>query len=205
MGYLIAVEGIDGVGKTTIARHIKNILENYGLEARILKEPGESKYGKIIKDSKERFDAEKELELFILDRKEDVEKNILPLLNKGVSVIMDRYYYSTAAYQGALGIDPEEILRMNEEFAPKPDLTILLDAPAEIALSRIKKERKLTKFEDLEYLKRVREIFLSIDRDEIRVVDATQPLEDVKEDCHVLILNLISSGSFWEYRLRRYL
>ncbi len=203
MGYLIAIEGIDGVGKTTIARYVKKILEKLGLKADILKEPGESEYGKIIKNSRKRFNPLKELELFILDRKEDVKKNILPRLNKGISVIMDRYYYSNVAYQGALGINPEEILRKNEEFAPKPDLTILLDAPPEIAIERIRKTRSLTKFEDLNYLRKVREIYLSIKSDDIRIVDATQPLEEVKEDCYVLILDLISSSSFWELRLRR--
>ncbi len=202
--YLIAVEGIDGSGKTTIANFIKEELLKLGIPAVVLKEPTDGKYGKIIKESEKRFDPEKELELFILDRKEDVEKNILPTLNRGISVVMDRYYYSSVAYQGARGIDPEEILKMNESIAPVPDLTILLDVDPEIALKRIENRKKLTPFEDLDYLKKVREIFLSIKRPEIRIVDASRNLDDVKDEVIYHVLELLSSrGSFLELRLRR--
>ncbi|MBE8539080.1 dTMP kinase [Geoglobus acetivorans] len=204
MGFLIAVEGIDGAGKTTIAKHIKEILEDFGFRAEVLKEPGDSVYGKMIKDSESRFSPEKELELFILDRIEDVNKNILPRVNAGICVIMDRYYYSNVAYQGALGIDPQEILRKNEEIAPKPDLTILLDVHPDIALKRIQKRQKITPFEDAEYLERVRELFLSIKSDEIRVVDASQPLDHVKGEVYQLVMELISSrGSFFEMAMRK--
>lgn len=201
MGFLIAVEGIDGAGKTTIAYYIRDILQKLGFKAEVLKEPSDSEYGKILKRW-DRLDPQKELELFILDRKEDVARNILPRLEKCVTVIMDRYYYSSVAYQGALGIDPEKILRINEEFAPKPDLTILLDISPEIAIERIKKTRTLTKFEDIEYLRKVREIYLSLNSDEIRRVDASKSIEEVKEDCHILLLELLSSSSFWEFKLR---
>jgi len=201
VGFLIAVEGIDGAGKTTMAHYIRDILQKLGFKAEILKEPSDSEYGRILK-SGDRLDPQKELELFILDRKEDVEGNILPRLKKCITVIMDRYYYSNVAYQGALGIDPEKILRINEEFAPKPDLTILLDVPPEIAVDRIKKTRTPTKFEDMEYLKKVREIYLSLNSDEIRRVDATKSIEEVKEDCHLLLSELLSSSSFWEFKLR---
>jgi len=205
VGYLIAIEGIDGSGKTTISRHVKNVLEDFGIKASILKEPSNSKYGKMLRNAKKRFSPEKELELFILDRIEDVEKNILPKLNSGISVIMDRYYYSNVAYQGALGIDPEEILRRNQEIAPKPDLTILLDVSPEKALERLRKRKGLTPFEDVNYLEKVRRIYLSIKSDEIRVVNAEEPLNVVKEECYNLILDLLASrGSLFESALRRY-
>ncbi len=205
MGYLIAVEGIDGAGKTTIAGYIKSVLEDFGFRVDVLKEPGDSKYGRAIKSAKTRFPPDKELELFILDRIVDVRENILPRINACTTVVMDRYYYSNVAYQGALGIDPEEILRKNEEIAPKPDLTVLLDVSPETALRRISTRKVRTPFEQREYLERVREIFLKIDSGEIRVVDAEQPLEKVKEECYYLILDLISSrGSLFEAGLRKY-
>ena len=205
MGYLIAIEGIDGSGKTTISRYVKNILNDFGIKASILKEPSDSKYGKMLKNAKRRFPPEKELELFILDRIEDVEKNILPKLNSGISVIMDRYYYSNVAYQGALGIDPDEILRKNQEIAPKPDLTILLDLSPEKALERLRRRKGLTPYEDINYLERVRRIYLNIKSDEIRVVNAEEPLNVVKEECYNLILDLLASrGSLFESALRRY-
>ncbi|AKG91163.1 dTMP kinase [Geoglobus ahangari] len=205
MGFLIAVEGIDGAGKTTIASYLKSVLEDFGFRAEVLKEPSDSEYGRMIKEAKERFPPEKELELFMLDRMVDVRENILPRVNSSVTVIMDRYYYSNVAYQGALGIDPNEILRRNEEIAPKPDLTILLDVSPEVALERVRNRGTTTPFERREYLERVREVFLSIDSDEIRVVDAEQPLEKVKEECYFLVLELLSSrGSFFEAGLRRF-
>ena len=205
VGFLIAVEGIDGAGKTTIAGYIREVLEDFGFRAEVLKEPSDSEYGRAIKNAKSRFSPEKELELFMKDRIVDVNENILPRINSSVTVIMDRYYYSNVAYQGALGIDPEEILRMNEEIAPKPDLTILLDVSPDTALKRISGRGKTTPFEKKDYLERVREIFLSIRSREIRVVDAEQPLDRVKEECYFLVLDLISSrGSLFEAGLRRY-
>ncbi len=205
MGFLIAVEGIDGSGKTTIAGYVKEVLEDFGFKAEVLKEPSDSVYGKMIKQSQERFPPEKELELFILDRVEDVEKNILPRINRCISVVMDRYYYSTVAYQGALGIDPDDILKKNEEIAPKPDLTIIIDVSPETAMKRIAERGKFTGFEELEYLKKVREIYLSIKSDEIVFVNGERPLNEVKEDCYHAVIDLISSrGSLFEMALRRW-
>lgn len=205
MGFLIAVEGIDGAGKTTIAGYIKSVLEDFGFRADVLKEPSDSEYGRAIKNAKSRYPPEKELELFIKDRIVDVNENILPRINSSITVIMDRYYYSNVAYQGALGIDPDEILRKNEEIAPKPDLTILLDVSPETALKRIRSRKEVTLFERKDYLEKVRKIFLRIKSREIRVVDAEQPLEKVKEECYFLILDLISSrGSLFEAGMRKY-
>ncbi len=205
MGFLIAVEGIDGSGKTTVAHYLKEILEEFGFESEILKEPGDSIYGKTIKSSEKRFPPEKELELFILDRMENVRKNILPRINRCVTVILDRYYYSTIAYQGALGIDIEMIRMKNEEFAPKPDLTIIIDVSPETALKRIRKRGKLTGFEDLDYLRKVREIYMSLRSDEIVFIDGERPIEQVEEDCYSAVMDLMSSrGSLFEMSLRKW-
>ncbi len=205
MGFLIAVEGIDGSGKTTLASYIKEVLEEFGFRTEVLKEPGDSVYGKLIKSAEKRFPPEKELELFILDRIEDVEKNILPRINKCISVVMDRYYYSTVAYQGALGIDPLVILKKNEEIAPKPDLTLIIDVSPETAMERISNREKLSGFEELEYLRKVRNIYLSIESDEITVIDGERPLDEVKEDCYNALMGLMSSrGSLFEMALRKW-
>ncbi len=205
MGFLIAVEGIDGSGKTTIAHYLKEVLQEFGFESEILKEPGDSVFGKMIKTSKQRFPPEKELELFILDRMENVEKNILPRISRCVTVILDRYYYSTIAYQGALGMDTEMIRTKNEEFAPKPDLTIIIDVSPETALKRIRKRGKLTGFEDPNYLEKVRQIYKSLKSDEIVFVNGEGPIERVKEECYSAVMGLISSrGSLFEMSLRKW-
>ncbi len=191
---LIAVEGIDGTGKTTISKYIAEYLGKKGFDCVLLREPGDSVYGDRIRNTKQRLKPEEELELFILDRKEDVKKNIMPVLKEGKVVVMDRYYYSTIAYQGARGLDPDKIKKLNEEIAPKPDLIILLDADPEVALKRIRSRGELTPFEDFEYLKKVREIFLDYADDRTVIIDASKPLDEVKEDvkkilCEFLNLN----------------
>lgn len=188
---LIAIEGIDGAGKTTNAWFLKEELERRGFKVVVLKEPTNSIWGRKIKETvTKRLDPEEELELFILDRKYDVEHNILPALKEGKIVIMDRYYYSNIAYQGATGLDIEEIKRRNEEIAPKPDLVILLDVDPKKGVERIKNRGDHpNKFEDLEYLQKVRDIFLSIKDDNIVLVDANRELEEVKKD----VLNVVLS------------
>lgn len=188
---LIAVEGIDGTGKTTISKFILELLSKKGFECVLLREPGDSIYGKKIRNSRKRLSPEEEIELFMRDREEDVKKNILPALKEGKIVIMDRYYYSTIAYQGARGIDTEKIKEMNERIAPKPDLVILLDADPEKVVKRIKARGYLTPFEDVDYLRKVRKIFLSYADENFVVVDASKPLEKVKDEVKaVLCLNL---------------
>ncbi|AGK60261.1 thymidylate kinase [Archaeoglobus sulfaticallidus PM70-1] len=180
---LIAIEGIDGSGKTSLARFLVEKLKELGYDAILLKEPTDSKWGKKIKESyKSRLSPEEELRLFLLDREYDVKNNIIPALESGKIVIMDRYYFSTIAYQGALGFDPDELKRMNEEIAPKPDLLIILDLNPEKALERIKNRDEPNEFERKEYLSRVREIFLSIEDEDvdILVVDANRDQDEIR-------------------------
>jgi dTMP kinase len=190
---LIAIEGIDGAGKTTIARFLEEELKRRGYKAVLFKEPTSGPWGKKLKESyKSRLTPAKELELFILDRKYDVEKNIAPALEQGKIVIMDRYYYSTIAYQGALGFDVEEIRMRNEEIAPKPDLVIILDISPEKSVRRISKRgEKPNRFEDIEYLKKVREIFLSDKLNNVIVINAEQEIEKIKRSALNVVLGLL--------------
>ncbi len=187
---LVAIEGIDGAGKTTLARRLKEWLESKGHEVEVIKEPGDSEWGRKIRESYDReLDAREELELFLKDREENVRSKILPALRREAIVIMDRYYYSTMAYQGARGIDVEEIRRRNEEIAPKPDVVLLLDCEPEVCVERIKKRGKANRFERLEYLKKVREKFLEVaEKDErVRVIDASRSFKEVFEEAKAIV------------------
>ncbi len=199
---LIAVEGIDGSGKTTIVRYLVEELRKRGYDVVSFKEPTDSKYGKmirqILKDRK--ISPEEELKLFIKDREFNVRNNILPALKDGKIVIMDRYYYSTVAYQGALGLDVERIKMLNKQF-PKPDLVIILDVSPETALKRIKAKRKPDRFEDEEYLRRVREIFLSL-KNNVVVVDAERDIEVVKRDVLKVVLEFLGKSFKGERRMK---
>src|SRR5262245_60816806 len=127
-GILVAIEGIDGAGKTTQAEMIEQRLATAGFEVIRAKEPTAGRYGQQLRDSATsgRLPPEQELELFLADRREHVVTTIQPALEAGKVVILDRYYFSMAAYQGARGMDPEAILAVNETFAPPPDLLVLL-------------------------------------------------------------------------------
>ncbi len=94
------------------------------------------KIRRIAQDN-DAISIQEELDLFIDDRRWDVETNILPALRSGTTVVMDRYYYSNACYQGARGLDMEAILRANREFAPEPDIVFIIDVDVERALERI--------------------------------------------------------------------
>ena len=185
---LIAVEGIDGSGKTTVVRFLIEELRKRGYDVVAFKEPTDSEYGRRIRQilKERRVSPEEELDLFIKDREFDVQNNILPALKSGKIVIMDRYYYSTIAYQGALGLDVEMIRKLNEQF-PKPDLVIILDVSPETALKRIKAKRRPDRFEDIEYLRKVREIFLSL-KNNVVVVDAERNIDEVKRDVLKVVL-----------------
>jgi len=186
---LIAIEGIDGSGKTSLAKFLEKKLKKLGFDAILFKEPTKSKYGRKIMES-DNLSPEEELELFILDRKYDVENNILPALREGKIVLMDRYYYSTMAYQGALGLDVEEIRRRNEEIAPEPDLVIFLDIDPEKAISRITRRGKADRFENTDYLKKVREIFLSLN-DKMVVLNADDSPNAIREKALEIVLEKI--------------
>jgi len=192
---LIAVEGIDGAGKTTIVKFLVEELRRRGYNVVALKEPTESEWGKKIRQAfRDRsLKPEEELDLFLKDREWNVKHNILPALKAGKIVIMDRYYYSTIAYQGARGIEPNYIRKLNERF-PKPNLVIILDIKPETALERIRmRGDKPNRFEDLEYLKRVRNIFLSL-KDNVVVVNAERDINEVKRDVLSIVLRHISKG-----------
>lgn len=183
---MLAFEGIDGCGKSTHAHFAVEYLTSRGYDAVLLKEPStESPAGKKLMkalQSDKRPSPEEELMLFVEDRKWDVEKRILPALKDGKIVVMDRYYYSTVAYQGALGIDTDEIFQMNS-FAPEPDITFILDIEPEEALKRISERKGRDYFEELEYLRKVREIFLSMgERSEVRIIDSSRDTDSVRRE-----------------------
>ena len=182
-GHLIILEGIDGTGKSTQAKRLGAWFEARGREFVLGREPTDGPWGRKLRESAAtgRLSPEDELEYFLKDRRQHVEEVIQPALDAGKVVILDRYYFSTMAYQGARGFDPAEIRRKNEEFAPRPDLLVILDLDVETALERIgSRGDTANEFEKRESLQRCREIFLSLaDEPFARVVDSGSSLDDV--------------------------
>ena len=185
-GWLIVVEGIDGAGKSTVLRRLAAHCAGRGLACVSSGEPTRGPWGMKLRQSMSegRLSLDEELDLFLKDRAGHVTTLIRPALAAGKVVLLDRYYLSTAAYQGARGADPETILEANEKFAPQPDLVLLLDFDPDGGLARIRARGDAPNtFEEAEQLRAVRRIFLALQRPFIRRVDASRPAEEVFAEC----------------------
>jgi dTMP kinase len=186
-GCLVVVEGVDGAGKSSLVRRLgERMRREHGIDVVLSREPTDGVYGAKVRASAStgRLPLEEELELFEADRREHVQGLISPALGRGAWVVLDRYYFSTAAYQGARGANPQEILRRNEAFATQPDLVLLLDCAPEVSLQRVQARGDVAnEFERLDALERVRNIFLSIERPFIRRIDASVSPDSVFDAC----------------------
>jgi len=114
-GRLFVIEGIDGAGKSTQVRLLLRKLRARGIDAVSFREPTRGRWGREIRVKAKQAGSltpERELELFLRDRQENVAKRIRPALERGRVILMDRYYFSTVAYQGAKGLDPARIRRL---------------------------------------------------------------------------------------------
>lgn len=177
-GILIVFDGIDGAGKTTQVQLLNDVLVAAGEAVTCSKEPTEGPWGRMIKASAHngRMTLGDELQAFVEDRKQHVQETINPALARGEVVILDRYYFSTVAYQGARGADIEAIHREMRRIAPEPDVTFLLDLSPSVALNRIAVSRGEVPnlFEREDSLQAVRGIFrtLADGDDRIRLIDA---------------------------------
>jgi len=195
-GLLFAFEGIDGTGKSTQINMLAEALKEKGFVVITTREPTNSEYGKKIRQlyvSRENTSKEEELRLFVEDRKLHVKELITPALEAGKVVLTDRYYLSTAAYQGAAGLDFNEILAINESFAPIPDLVFLLDIPVKEAIDRIQTYRQetLNAFEQEDNLLKVSNVFHAIERDYIVKIDAQENIDTVHTSIMVKVDNLL--------------
>ena len=190
-GILIVFEGIDGAGKSTQAETLLKMLQGRGYDVAYFREPSMGKWGREIKKKALHPDSispEEELNLFLKDRKENVKKNLKPALDKRKIVILDRYYYSTIAYQGAKGINKRLIKSMNEEFAIEPDLIFILDIDPKKGLERIKNRKKKDRlFEREEYLVKVRKIFKSFRGKNFIHIDASKPEKKISREIEDII------------------
>jgi dTMP kinase len=197
-GILIVFEGIDGAGKSTQARLLLKRLRSLGFAAVSFREPTRGRWGREIKRLAKRADSlspEEELTLFLKDREENVRRNLRPALARGKIIVLDRYYYSTIAYQGAKGLDPDRIRRLNERFAVKPDLVFVLDIRAGEGLGRIHhRKRKDLLFERERYLRKVGRIFRGLMGRRFVHLDAGRPKDELHAQVEARVLRLLKRG-----------
>ncbi|MEO3806628.1 dTMP kinase [Nonomuraea sp. B1E8] len=187
-GLFVAFEGGEGSGKTTQSRLIAIWLRDQGYDVVQTREPGSTKVGMrlraILLDAAERgLSARAEALLYAADRAEHVEKVIRPALYRGSLVITDRYVDSSLAYQGAgRALDPEDVSKINAWATGGlvPHLTVLIDTPPQVGLTRLGGAADRIEAEPLEFHERVRKEFRKLAAaapERYLVVDGTLPAE----------------------------
>ena len=189
-GKLITLEGIDGSGKSTVARKLQENPEIRAFEPVFTREPtrGTLTGNAVEKAIQSDTDQLAELFLFTADHAEHLAKLVKPALENGKSVISDRYSDSRYAYQSItlkkyLGNPLEWIKNLHQGWTIAPDLTFLFDIRPEVSIERCGKRGDQSKFEKIDFLQGVREIFLRLadeDPDRFIVIDASLPLKKVE-------------------------
>ena len=192
----IVLEGIDGAGKSTQIKMLKEWLESNGLRVETIVEPTDLEVGKLIRKLLTRSDATSDTmqktlgllfaadRLILMDKIEQLEKN-------NVVVISDRSFYSSLSYQ-----DPQDWIREINKFAKIPDLVLLLDLDVKKSVERCD---GTDEFENEEFLTGVKQNYLDLARsnDNFKIIDANNgpnkvssdikkavaPLFDICKDC----------------------
>lgn len=195
----ITFEGVEGSGKSTQSKLLRDSLAQKNILASLTREPGGTKASEKIREillSNEIDALESKSEVFLnfAARIEHVEKFIKPKLQNGEVVICDRFFDSTIAYQGyGFEGDVAQIRKLNQiaigDF--KPDITFLIDIDVEKSFDRIKDRSSNNRYEELEmdFHKRVRDGFLQIAKndDRVKIIDGDRSLEEIAGD----VLNFV--------------
>ena len=196
-GLLVSLEGPDGAGKSSVLEALVPILEENGHQVVTTREPGgvpiSEAIREVILDQKNtEMDGKTELLLYIASRRQHLIEKVLPALESGKLVIMDRFIDSSVAYQGfgrGLGVSDIEWLNRFATDGLKPDVTLYFDLDVEEGLARIarNKNREVNRLdlEGLDMHRRVRQGYLYAfenEPDRIIKIDASQTLESVVQD-----------------------
>jgi len=196
-GRYLAVEGVDGAGKTTVAKALVAALQARGDEVLLVREPGGTPTGEAIRrillHSDDLVAAWTEAMLFAASRAQLAAEVIGPALQAGKVVVSDRTVYSSLAYQGgARGLGIEEVRRVNEAGLQGvwPDCVLLLQVDAAAALEREDAADRIS-VEGVALQRKVAEAYALISAAEagrFRVIDASRPIEEVIEDAIAAVI-----------------
>ncbi len=210
MGTFITFEGIEGSGKSTQIRLLFEHLKGRGVDVKVTREPGGTVVGEKIRTilldpSTKGLVPRAELFLYAAARAQHLEEVIQPALDEGKVVLCDRFADATVAYQGHGREIPLNVVKVVSSLVTielKPDLTILLDLPAEAGLQRARERDSAdaassasSRFEqeDLEFHRRVRQGYLelaAVDRVRIKIVPADQSAEKVAKQIQGIVSRL---------------
>jgi dTMP kinase len=196
-GKFITFEGGEGTGKSTQAKLLAERLSMLGIGVKLTREPGGSPGAEVIRHvllsgAAKPLGAEAEAMLFAAAREDHLTHTIRPALERGDWVVCDRFADSTRVYQGVLGhVDPRLIKRLEKITVgdTRPDLTIVLDVPAEIGLARASARRGAAhsdrfESENLEFHNRLRDAYRHLaisEPDRCILIDAAEPQDRVTE------------------------
>ena len=206
-GLFITIEGIECVGKSTNAKFISDLLNKKNIKTHVTREPGGTSLGEKIRqillfEQNDSISPLGELLLLFAAREKHINEVIKPNLEQGKWVISDRFTDASFAYQGfGRGLDFDQVNQLEQIIQNDfdPDLTFLLDAPIDV----IKSRRKLNpndrfESEDREFFERVRQGYLelaSVFKDRVKIIDATQPIEQVQSEIQSCLLDFFGKTS----------
>ena len=207
-GRFISIEGIEGTGKSSNIAFIESLLSERGIRVVSTREPGGTPMAEKIRDlllehGQEPLPPIAELLLFFASRSLHLRNAIVPALEEGAWVICDRFTDASRAYQSAgRGQDMDRVERLAEwvQEGLEPDLTILLDAPAEVGMARASSRGNGDRMdnETLEFYSAVRAGYLALAEqhaDRFAVVDANRELSDVQSDIREIVNAQIDKNS----------
>ena len=189
-GKFITIDGVEGAGKSTQIDFIRDYLSNKGINVILTREPGGTELGEKIRElllspETKSMHSETELLLMFAARNEHIHRKIMPALAQGDWVLSDRFTDASYAYQGGgRGLDINRIAQLEQwvlqDFTP--DMTLLLDVPVELGMSRIESRGKKDRIEleAMDFFNRVRESYIDRSKqfpDRIKLIDSSQTVE----------------------------
>lgn len=197
-GKFISFEGLDGAGKSTHIDGVAALLRSHGQEVVSTREPGGTALGERLREIllHEPMTADAEALLMFASRREHLALVIRPALDRGVTVVSDRFSDASFAYQGGgRGLDFSRLAVLENwvQEGVHPDLTLLFDLPYEVARTRLAAVRTLDRFEREaeDFHNRVRSAYLrraDSFPDRIRVIDATQPVSEIAKQVENIVV-----------------
>lgn len=201
LGKFITLEGVDGAGKTSHIEFIKEYLTNLKLDFIMTREPGGTELGERLREIllHDEMTPKTETILMFAARNEHIEKVIRPGLMSGAIVISDRFTDASYAYQsGGKGVEDEEIdvLKDLVQKNLQPDLTFLFDLPVEVSIKRLKKTRKLDKFEkeEKDFHENVRKKYLMIAKNNPKrfsVLNSEKSIDEIQSQIKIKLDELL--------------
>lgn len=204
-GLFITFEGADGCGKSTQLGLLSKYLTDKGYDVLITREPGAKGLGENIREILLNYDGEVsdrcEQFLFLADRAQHIDIIIKPALEIGQIVLCDRHTDSTLAYQGyGRGLDINQLKQLNSIATDGlvPDLTFVFDIDTETSMKRVGKDKDRMESAGIEFHKKVRNGYLELAKNEpdrIKVLDATQTIEEIHSQVIDLISQLFKNNS----------